>query len=261
MPHQLFDLGLVPLMALLLAAGAALYVAGALLFDVYANNTQLTQNNDLAGVKLGFFDPLVSVAMVLAVSLAWMHYGTLVGEIQKETTSLTILAASAKTLPEPARGRLIAGISAYAQAVAGPEWKAMAQGRHSEVGAEALENLTRAYAATRGESPRERLILQFSGRQLVTLAQSREMRLESAAFPLGKILFQVLLISVALAIFLSWFFGLPTLLTKLTMGIIFTWSMILVLVYVGALVHPFAGPVAISNSPYMDIVLSLAENT
>lgn len=255
------DLSLIQMLAVFLAAGAAIYILGALFFEIYATNAQLAHNNDLAGVKLGFFEPLASVAMVLSISLAWIHYGIVVGEVQKETSSLTLLAASAKTLPEPARTRLVTGLAAYAQAVAGPEWKAMAQGRKSETGAEALDNLTRAYATTSGTTPREKLVLQFSARQLVSLAQSRQMRLEGASFPLHTALFNVLVASLALALFLSWFFGLPDMATKLSMGVLFTWSMTLVLVYVGAMLHPFSGPVAISNDGYLDIVRSLAEST
>jgi hypothetical protein len=261
MPN-LFDLSLLQMLAVYLAGGAIFYIAGALFFDIYAGNVELFQNNDLAGVNMGFFEPLASVAMVMALSLAWIQYGLVVSEIQKETTALTVLAASAKTMPEANRTRLTAAISAYAAAVAGPEWKAMAkEGRGSEVCAEALRMLARTYATTHAETPREQLILRFSGRQLIKLAQSREMRLEGATFQIQAALTDMLVVSLVLAIFTSWFFGLPDMATKLAMGVLFTWSMVLVLVHLTALMHPFSGPVGISNDAYLDIVRSLVPDS
>jgi len=256
---DLSDLSVGQMVAAYLAAGALIYILGAFFFDIYADNRQLSHNNDLAGVKLGFFEPLASVGMVMALSLAWIQYGEVVGEIQKETTALTMLATSAETMPEPARTSLTAAIRAYAAAVAGPEWRMMAsEGRGSEVCAEALRVLVRTYAAAEAHTPRERLILRFSGKQLISLSQSREMRLEGAVLHIRGALLSMLYGGVILSLFTSWFFGLPSMLGKISMGILFTWSMILVLIYLNALLHPFSGPLAVSRDGYLDIVRSLA---
>ncbi|CAA7623916.1 membrane hypothetical protein [Candidatus Terasakiella magnetica] len=258
---QLYTLNVIQMTAVFLIGSAIVYTLGALFFNVYTDNIQLEHNNDLAGVKLGFFEPLVSVAMVFSISLAWLQYNALVGEIQRETTILTVLAASARTLPEPGRSALTSRIVGYAEAVAGPEWKAMAEGQASEAVSDALRTLTRTYATTRAATPRERSILRYSAGQLVALAQSRESRVEAARFHLGSAMFSLLIIGTGISILMSWFFGLPTMLTKLVMGILFTWSMMLVVIYVYALLHPFTGPVGVSNENYLDIARSLIQSS
>ena len=56
---------------------------------------------------------------------------------------------------------------------------------------------------------------------------------------------------------LSWFFGLPSLLAKLTLGSLFAFSLGTVLTFNAVLLHAFDGPAALDARAYGDLAREL----
>jgi hypothetical protein len=256
----IFDPKLFPLALLFIGSGVAIYVMGVLVFSIFSTESSLAINNDIAGNKMAVFEPMVSIVMVFAITLCWLQYGEFIGQVQKETTKLTLLARSAETMPNPTRKSLLAAISNYALAIAGPEWKAMAEGGRSSVTEDALGALVSAYAAANASTPRELQHLRFSNVLVRELVAEREFRLEASTFPLGDSMLNLLYAAVFLSIVISWFLGLPSLRIKLVMGSIFVASQMVVLMFIYVLLTPLTGPAAVSNDAYLRIAKSVADD-
>lgn len=244
--------------ATILAGGIAFNILGTLVVGVVKRDMRLLGSNDLGGNKFGFLEPITGLVAAFVVTMSWVQYSEVVGRVQRETASLVLLKESAGQFSEPGRSSLLAAIATYAEAVAGPEWQAMAIGGRSEVAGQALAGLARAYGAAEAHDLRDENLLRFSLPVMRRLSDDREGRLEAVDVALRGPLFALMGAGTAITIAFIWFFGYPTLRAKLAMGTLFTAGLMIIVFMAWVLAHPFRGPIAVSNAAYVDIAAEVA---
>ncbi len=258
MGGDLIDLRFLPYLVFYGVAGALLFVVGALVFHVFASQVQLAPYNEPAGARIGFLEPVLAVVILFALAFTWLRYGNLQNVIGDETVRLTLLGRSALTFPEPERSNLVNAAADYATAIAQSEWLTMSRyGDRSYSASDALQRLTTKYAAAQTHSLRERLLLNYSNRLVRELAEQREARLAAARYLLGGTLQVVIVYTLGATLILNWFFGLPSLTTKLVLGSLFAVSVATVLMFNDVLAHAFDGPAVLDNSAYLELAESL----
>ena len=141
----------------------------------------------------------------------------------------------------------------YAAAVATSEWPAMKDGRASPEAAAALGRLTAAYGSAHPADPREKTALWVSQRLLAKVVESRSLRLAVAAAKEGPLSWAIAIIATLSVFTFGWFFGLPTLATKLVMGGVFAMAVMLVVYVVFILRDPFSGTLGLTANPYLEL--------
>jgi len=94
----------------------------------------------------------------------------------------------------------------------------MKDGRASPEAAAALGRLTAAYGSAHPADPSEKTALWVSQRLLANVVESRSLRLAVAAAKEGPLSWAIAIIATLSVFTFGWFFGLPTLATKLVMG-------------------------------------------
>jgi hypothetical protein len=257
MLDSLLDLRFLPWLLLFGLGLSAIFVFGTILFHIYVAQTQLLPYNEPTGARIGFLEPTLAVIMLFTIAISWLRYGDLVDTIQDETARMTLLGRSALTLTEPQRSRLVYATADYSAAIADAEWPEMRAGARAAVATDTLQVLIRTYAAAQAADAREQVILHSSRRLVEELSEQREKRLAAARQPLSETLQGVLVASLGATLMLSWFFGMPSLSSKIALGILFSFSLGSLLMFHAVLAQAFTGPAALDASAYGELARTL----
>jgi hypothetical protein len=211
----------------------------------------LSESNIVGGFNFAFLEPALAVILFYALPLTWGNYDNLTDQIEMETRALSVIERTAAGLPDPAGVRVEAAIRQYAAAVADSEWPAMAQGDSSPTAAAALGRLTAAFGSARVATPAESSALRLSQRLLAKVIEARSARLSITAATDGTVTWAVALLVTLCVLAFAWFFGLPTLATRLAMGALFTTSIMTVIYVIFVLRHPFSGNLGVSAAGFL----------
>ena len=236
---------------IVVAFGVLVSSAGAILTDRSLSPVTLSESNVVGGFNFSFLEPLLAVILFYILPLTWANYNSLADQIGIETSALSALERTAGGLAAPLDEQLTAAARGYAAAVATREWPAMKSGRSSPEAAIALGRLTAAYGAARPTDPSEKIALRMSQWLLAKVVESRALRLAVAEAKEGPLTWAVAVIAVIAVFTFTWFFGLPSLATKLVMGGVFAMAVMLVVYVVFILRDPFSGTLGLPATPYL----------
>jgi hypothetical protein len=239
---------------IVIAFGLLVSSAGAILTDRSLSPFTLSESNVVGGFNFSFLEPLLAVILFFLLPLSWANYNSLSDQIGIETGALRALERAAGALGAPLEEKLIAAVRGYAAAVATSEWPAMKDGGSSPEAAAALGRLTAAFGSAEAADPGEKTALWMSQRLLAKVVESRSLRLAVAAAKEGPLSWAIAIIATLAVFTFAWFFGLPTLATKLVMGGVFAMAVMLVVYVVFILRDPFSGTLGLTANPYLDLV-------
>lgn len=258
MPEVILNTQFLPWLLLFGFAFSLLLAVGALLFDGFTTQVSLQDFNEPAGARIGFLEPTLAVLILFAIAISWLRYGDLVDAIQAETANLSLLGRSTLSLTEPQRSNLVLAAATYADALGKSDWPEMAiSGRGSARATDALQHLTQAHATAHAGDLREEAILRHAQHLIRKLAEQREARLSAASHPFGPLVHWVMVIAISATAALSWFFGLPSLRTKLLLSSLFAFALAVPFTLNYVLVQAFDGPAALNGSAYAETAQTL----
>ena len=246
-------LGLSPLLVALIVVGVGVVVSsvGAIVADRTLSPFTLSESNIVGGFNFSFLEPGLAVILFYALPLDWASYNGLADQIGIESGALQVLERTAAGLASPLDDQLRAAVRGYAAAVAHSEWPAMEDGRSSPEAAAALGRLTALYGTARATGPSETIALRMSQRLLAKVVESRSARLSLATEKDGPATWAIA-VFVTLCVFaFAWFFGLPTLTTKLVMGGLFATAVMTIIYVIFLLRDPFSGTLGLPATPYL----------
>jgi len=238
---------------IVVAFGLLVSSAGAILTDRSLSPFTLSESNVVGGFNFSFLEPLLAVILFFLLPLTWANYNSLADQIGIETGALSALEHTAGGLAAPLDEKLVAAVRGYAAAVATSEWPAMKDGRSSPEAAAALGRLTAAYGGAHPADPSEKIALWMSQRLVAKVVESRSLRLAVAAAKEGPLSWAVAIIATLAVFTFAWFFGLPSLATKLVMGGVFAMAVMLVVYVVFVLRDPFSGTLGLTANPYLEL--------
>lgn len=170
------------------------------------------QANVMVGaVKYGFVVEIYAVVAALALVGAWDTFQTARDTLQKEASSLYMLAQAIETYDgadfAATRAEMRASIRSYAGAVVAHDWPAMQAGHASSRSDAAFQRMTRVYLDVEGLRTAQQVLQQNTAVWLAQVAEARIERLSVQSRTLaGLIWMLVLTVSVAVIAF-QWFFG------------------------------------------------------
>jgi phosphate/sulfate permease len=129
----------------------------------------------------------------------------------------------------------------------------MKDGQSSPEAAAALRHLTALYGTAHAAGPSEAIALRMSQRLLAKVIESRSVRLSVAAAKEGPLTWSISVIATLAVFTFAWFFGLPSLATKLVMGGLFAMAVMTVVYVIFILRDPFSGTLGLSATPYLEL--------
>ena len=250
---DLLDLPLWLIGVLVVAFGVLVSSAGTILTDRSLSPFTLSESNVVGGFNFSFLEPLLAVILFYMLPLSWTNYNSLADQIGIETGALAALERTADGVGAPLDGKLTAAVRGYAAAVATSEWPAMKDGRSSPEAAAALGQLTATYGTAHPADPSEKIALRMSQRLLAKVVESRSLRLAVAEAKEGPLSWAVAVIATLSVFTFAWFFGLPSLATKLVMGGVFAMAIMLVIYVIFILRDPFSGTLGLTANPYLEL--------
>src|SRR5947209_5891998 len=89
------------------------------------------EHNDVAGFLIAVVGVVYAVTLAFIVIVTWEEFRNARDTVEEEAGALRALYRDARALPEPTATQASQLVVRYAEAVAGPEWDAMDNGRTS----------------------------------------------------------------------------------------------------------------------------------
>jgi Na+/melibiose symporter-like transporter len=214
---------------------------------------RLTTNNEIAGFKFATVGVIYAVLIAFAVIVVWERFSD--GEsavLQEAGASATLYRLTSGPAPEVSAARN--GLDTYLKLAIERDWPQMAEERESSDVTHALDEL---YAATirladKGQAPSAVVTEMF--RQLDIITQARRTRLHLASGIVPDILWYVLFIGAFLTIGFTFFFATENLSAQIMMTGILSVLVLMGLLVIVSIDHPFAGPVHIESDPLQKVL-------
>jgi Protein of unknown function (DUF4239) len=217
------------------------------------------QHNDIAAAIFSIIGVTYAVLLAFVAMLAWDGFNKARAASYQEAVQVGDVFDAAAGLAEPARAKLIEGLTSYTRAVIAIEWPTQAEGKLVRAGDRYLDEMNRLMAgvkpASQADTNYHALLLQ----SLERLHDARQDRLLAAETAIPGIVWFVVFVGGTITIAFSSFLGTPNIHMHLGMCSLLALSGILVLLLIIALSNPFRGDFRVSTAPY-DFVMSRLAN-
>lgn len=215
---------------------------------------RLTTNNEIAGFKFATVGVIYAVLIAFAVIVVWERFNDAeTAVLQEAGAAVTIYRLAAGPEPEIAATRR--ALDKYLRLVITQDWPQMAIGRESQEANSALNDLYGAAAQLSGKGLLSSPIMEELFKQLDSITQARRVRLHLGAGIVPDILWVVLFVGAMLTIGFTFFFGTENLSAQVMMTGILSVLVLMGLLVIISIDHPFTGPVHVETTP-LDNALS-----
>lgn len=241
--------------AVVIGAGVLLSVIGITAVNAVASPTTVSDNNLVGGAKFAFLAQVYAALLAFVLVDGGIRYTVARGNLQAEASALRLLDETASDLRAPAGANVHAAIRAYADTVLRSEFMTMQAGRESATAKAALDNLVAVYLATVPADDHEALSKLQSDSFLARAVAARNTRINAIRPGLKSLIWTFVAVNTVLAIGFSWFFGSPSYVVQLTMGVLLSVALMTVVYMALLLHHPFTGDLGISGRAF-ELLLS-----
>ncbi|RUO99152.1 DUF4239 domain-containing protein [Hyphomicrobium sp.] len=209
---------------------------------------RLTTNNEIAGFKFATVGVIYAVLIAFAVIVVWERFSD--GEsavLQEAGAAATFYRLTAAPAPDVASTR--EALSNYLKLAIERDWPQMAEERESSDVTRALNDLYAATVRLADKGVLAPAVLNEMFRQLDTITQARRTRLHLASGIVPDILWIVLFVGAFLTIGFTFFFATENLSAQILMTGVLSVLVLMGLLVIVSIDHPFSGPVHIESEP------------
>jgi hypothetical protein len=208
------------------------------------------EHNDVAGFVYAVLGVLYAVMLAFVVVNEWESLESVKSNIFTETNELGSLYWNARALP-PDQGRALEKTTKdYAHVVIGNEWQLMDKGESSPAATQLVYTMRNEINALPTTNPKQEAIYQQSLEDVNHLAAARRTRINESSESVPDILWVVLILGSVLTVGYSFLFGLANFWAHLLISAPLGVMVVLVLIVVDQLNHPFGGLVAVEPDAF-----------
>lgn len=215
---------------------------------------ELAANNQVVGIKFGFFGEIFAVSLGLALIGTYSFYTDVKATAVSEVSSLRALyysiEAKDKAAPEVGETAMKQAVLAYTRSIIDDEWRVMVENRMSEKTTSHLVNLFSAFNTYSDESALNGAQLSWLGE----IVKARGERTSTNSRSLSVLIWIILGIGAGLSIVVPLFVGSENFVTQALISSLFSAYIVLHLLVIAHLAFPFMGDVAVTASVYIDFV-------
>lgn len=214
---------------------------------------RLTTNNEIAGFKFATVGVIYAVLIAFAVIVVWERFSD--GEsavLQEAGAAATLYRLTSGPAPEAAATRN--ALDNYLKLAIERDWPQMAIEHDSPDVTRALDELYAATIRLAEKSPVPPAVLTEMFKQLDAITQARRTRLHLASGIVPDILWIVLFCGAFLTIVFTFFFATENLSAQIMMTGILSVLVLMGLLVIVSIDHPFSGPVHIDSDPLQKVL-------
>ena len=252
--HEIAVLPLWVAILLLVIVPTLLTMCGPIVVRRLVGVELIKANNEVAGFKFATLGVVYAVLLGLAVIAVWEKFAKAEDASTVEAGALASLYRLADGFDSESEKHLDGAISVYAKAVVEDDWPAMADGRESERGRQALTDLYSTALALRIDDARGSVIFDSILTQLDMVTDARRQRLGLASGIVPNVIWLVLFVGAAMTVGFTLFFGLENLRAQVLMSGMLAVVIFLALFVAISIDHPYTGSVSVGPEAIKDVL-------
>ena len=238
---------------LIVGAGIVLSLIGTYVTSSLFTDGELQGNNPVGAPKFTFIGQVYSVTLALALVGGWDIYQSARDGVQREAAALTALVGVSQVFSEPSQREtqveLRQTIRLYGQAIVRKEWKTMSRGLDNPAATHRLNRLIELYTTIKPMNAVQVTAQQNAMRLLEDVATHRISRISTLSQTLIGLIWSLVLVGAVVSISFTWFFGSSSVVAQAVMSAIIAAFIMMHLLVILKLTHPFAGETAVSPNP------------
>lgn len=242
---------------LIVGAGVLLSLLGTYVASIFYTELELQGNNTVGAPKFTFIGQVYSVTLALALVGAWDVYQSARDNVQREAAALISLDNAARVFSDPTQTRDQAEIRRtiryYGRAVVEKEWKTMTFGLENPEVSHRYQRLVELFTSIEPTSASQIAVQQNAIRWLADINEYRVVRVSTLSNTLIGLIWILILTGALVSIAFTWFFGSPNVWAQASMSAIIAAFLMLHLLVILKLTHPFAGETAITPHPFLQV--------
>ncbi len=237
-----------------IAAAVVVSLIATYLTNEFYTYPELAANNEVVGIKFSYFGGIFAVSLGLALIGAYSLYISVREISSNEVSALRSLYYSATENQNSASadGRQIMKQATvnYAQSVIADEWTGQAQGKMNERTTQHLVDLYEAFIKY-GDS---NLVNDSQLNWLGEVVKMRGLRTTTSTRTIAQMVWIILVAGALLSMLVPLFIGAQNFFVQALMSILFSAFIMLHLLAIVHLAHPFTGDIAVTASMYVDFI-------
>ncbi|MDA0369762.1 MAG: DUF4239 domain-containing protein [Proteobacteria bacterium] len=238
---------------LIIGGGVVLSLIGTYVASSIFTVGELQGNNTVGAPKFTFIGQVYSVTLALALVGAWDIYQSARDGVQREAVAMVALDGVSQVFSEPSQREiqveLRQTIQLYGQAVVTKEWKTMSRGLDDPEASHRLNRLVKLYTTIKPLNSVQVSAQQNAMRMLEELSRHRISRVSTISHTLIGLIWALVLAGALVSISFTWFFGSTSVVAQAAMSAIIAAFIMMHLLVILKLTHPFAGETAVSPNP------------
>lgn len=209
-----------------------------------------SEHNDVAGFVYAVLGVLFSVILAFVVVNEWESLEDVRSNTFTEANELGALYWNARALPAADGRALEKTTKDYANTVIDSEWAMMRDGESSAAATRLVYTMRNEINALPTSTPREQTIYQQSMTHVNNLESARRERIDESSERVPGIVWMILIIGSVLTVGYSFLFGLANFWAHLLIAAPLGVMVVLVMIVIGELNHPFNGLVAVDPDAF-----------
>jgi hypothetical protein len=215
---------------------------------------RLAKNNEIAGFKFATVGVIYAVLLAFSVIAVWEKFSVAEAAVDQEGAAMAALFRYAAG-KEPEAVQLLNAISTYGRTAVDREWPAMARETESPETTDALSAVYAAALALNKIETRNSANMSEVFSQIDHITAARRLRLHLATGLVPSVIWVSLFASAFLTVGFTLFFGSENLAAQAAMTGILAALVLLGLVVILAIDHPFTGTVHIDPEPIEAVLI------
>lgn len=242
---------------LVIGSGVVLSLIGSYVASNLYTEAELQGNNTVGGPKFTFIGQVYSVTLLFALVGAWDVYQSARGAVQREAAALIALDTSARVFSdasqEQTREDIHRTIRQYGKAVAEKEWRTMSYGLDDPEATHRYNQMVDLFTSIEPLTASQVAVQQNAVRWLAEISEHRLLRVGTLSNTLIGLIWALILTGALVSIAFTWFFGSANGVAQTAMSAIIAAFIMLHLLVILKLTHPFVGETAIAPYPILQV--------
>lgn len=240
--------------ALQVIVASVLALTGLFLMRRSVRITTLESHHEVGGIIYCTVGTIYAVLIAFVVVVVYDQYRESNLRVGQEAAMLVRVKRNCEAFPDSIHRRTERLMVSYSRSMIDDEFPAMAQGRLSPRTEQIYDSLWALYYHYRPADDDERLWYAEVIDKLNELGEARRMRIQSLDFGVPAAMWAILYCGAVLTIGYCYLFGTKRALPHAVMVVILTLSILLVLILIEALDHPYWGLIRVSDASFREIV-------
>jgi len=243
------------LAAIVVVVGSTvLGVAGLLVTLRVTPRSLRSEDTEVKAAFLSMVGVLYAILLAFVVVAVWSDFSDAAQTSQLEVTRLANLLRDAGPLPVADRVAVRRDVLTYTRRVVDDEWPTMAEGRESPAAAAAYRGIWSAHYRLRPTTEAQRAFYGEAVTRINDLGQNRRLRIISSRSTVSAPMWILLIAGFVASTVFTYLFDFSSRTIHVLSVATITGLTAFVLFLIYALQHPFAGSIAVSPAPYVELL-------